>query len=75
LPWTQANGHKKEKKSKDYAFWRPFYEKPSISPGCPIHWACHVPKFATLDFVGQFSFMLAFDILQALLSQPQYTSF
>ena len=25
----------KEKKRKDYAFWRQFNEKPSIVPGCP----------------------------------------
>ena len=25
----------KEKKKKDYAFWRQFNEKPSIIPGCP----------------------------------------
>ena len=25
-----------EKKRKDYAFWRQFNEKPSITPGCPV---------------------------------------
>ncbi len=25
----------KEKKRKDYAFWRQLNEKPSIVPGCP----------------------------------------
>jgi len=28
-------GCRKEKKRKDYAFWRQFDEKPSIIPGCP----------------------------------------
>ena len=32
--------HAKEKKRRDYAFWRQFNEKPSIIPGCPGSAAC-----------------------------------
>ena len=31
----QMHANRKEKKRKDYAFWRQFNEKPSIIPGCP----------------------------------------
>ncbi len=41
-----CNEKKKEKKRKDYAFWRQFNEKPSIILGCPgtiammYSWVC-----------------------------------
>ncbi len=31
----ELNSLRKEKKKKDYAFWRQFNEKPSSIPGCP----------------------------------------
>ena len=31
---------RKKKKRKDYAFWRQFEEKPSVTPGCPGD-VCH----------------------------------
>jgi len=31
----------KEKRRKDYAFWRQFNEKPSVIPGCPAHHRMH----------------------------------
>ncbi len=38
----------KEKKRKDYAFWRQFNEKPSIIPGCPAR-PCLCPHWQPLS--------------------------
>ncbi len=46
---------RKEKKRKDYAFWRQFNEKPSIIPGCPdacilgVYWVFRTIQSMSLD--------------------------
>ena len=48
LSWSGES--EKEKKTKDYAFWRQFNEKPSIVPGCPGP-VSHLHEFMCLSLV------------------------